>query len=67
MSYKQLAQGIGNESAQRAVANACGKNNIALLVPCHRVIRADGKVGRLSLGRSAQTSDFGARVFKALD
>ena len=45
VSYKQLAQGIGNESAQRAVANACGKNNIALLVPCHRVIRADGKAG----------------------
>ena len=37
-TYKEIAQEIGNPNAYRAVANACGKNNIALFVPCHRVI-----------------------------
>ena len=44
-SYKQLAQRIGNEKATRAVANANGKNQLALIVPCHRVINSDGSIG----------------------
>ena len=43
-SYSEVAQRIGNSRATRAVASACAKNPIALLIPCHRVIASDGKV-----------------------
>jgi len=51
ISYQELANSIGNANAQRAVANACGKNKVALLVPCHRVIRSDGQVGGYRWGQ----------------
>jgi methylated-DNA-[protein]-cysteine S-methyltransferase len=41
-SYGQLAKSLGNPSACRAVGLANGKNPIAIIVPCHRVIGADG-------------------------
>lgn len=44
-TYAQVAEGIGYPSAIRAVARACAANPVALVVPCHRVIRADGKLG----------------------
>lgn len=40
-----MAQGINQPKAVRAAATACAKNRIALLIPCHRVLRADGGVG----------------------
>ncbi len=43
-SYKQLAEAIGQPSAVRAVALANGANRIAILIPCHRVIGADGSL-----------------------
>ena len=42
ISYGELAISIGNRKAMRAVGAANGANNIAIIVPCHRVIRADG-------------------------
>lgn len=45
ISYKEEAQNIGNEKAYRAVANANGKNNFSIIIPCHRVIANDGKIG----------------------
>jgi len=56
ISYRELANSIGNANAQRAVANACGKNNVALLVPCHRVFRADGQVGGYRWGHTRKQS-----------
>nr|WP_263312739.1 methylated-DNA--[protein]-cysteine S-methyltransferase [Mammaliicoccus sp. Marseille-Q6498] len=50
ISYKQLAENIGQPTAFRAVANANGKNHLTILVPCHRVIAADGGLGGYSSG-----------------
>jgi len=44
-SYAQIAQAIGAPRAVRAVASACARNRLAVVVPCHRVIRADGSLG----------------------
>jgi AraC family transcriptional regulator of adaptative response/methylated-DNA-[protein]-cysteine methyltransferase len=44
-TYSQVAEGIGQPRAVRAVANACASNRVALAVPCHRVIRNDGSAG----------------------
>ncbi|MFN6262128.1 MAG: methylated-DNA--[protein]-cysteine S-methyltransferase [Chromatiaceae bacterium] len=43
-SYGELAQRLGNKNAMRAVGAANGRNPIAIVVPCHRVIGADGKL-----------------------
>lgn len=43
-SYDQIAIGIKNAKAQRAVGRANGDNRIAIVVPCHRVIRSDGAI-----------------------
>ena len=43
-SYTEVAQAIGKPKAVRAVASACAKNTIGLLIPCHRVIRGDGSL-----------------------
>lgn len=45
VSYTDVAVGIQKPSAVRAAASACGKNRIALLIPCHRVLRGDGNIG----------------------
>jgi AraC family transcriptional regulator of adaptative response/methylated-DNA-[protein]-cysteine methyltransferase len=45
MSYAEVAAGIGAPRAVRAAASACGANRVAVLVPCHRVLRADGGLG----------------------
>ena len=41
-SYTQIAQAIGDKKAVRAVAGACAANSLAVLIPCHRVVRSDG-------------------------
>ena len=43
-TYKDLAIAIGKPNSSRAVANACGKNPYPGVIPCHRVIRSDGKI-----------------------
>jgi AraC family transcriptional regulator, regulatory protein of adaptative response / methylated-DNA-[protein]-cysteine methyltransferase len=43
-SYAAVAKDIGQPTAMRAVAQACGANNLAVLVPCHRVVRSDGSL-----------------------
>jgi AraC family transcriptional regulator, regulatory protein of adaptative response / methylated-DNA-[protein]-cysteine methyltransferase len=44
VTYSQLAETIGRPAATRAVATACGANPTAVIVPCHRVIGADGSM-----------------------
>ncbi len=45
LTYKELAEKVGSPKAIRAVATIVGKNPNPIMVPCHRVIRSDGKVG----------------------
>ena len=44
-SYSDIAKNIGSAKAFRAVGSANGKNMIPLIIPCHRVIKADGSIG----------------------
>lgn len=48
MTYAELARMVGKPKAVRAVGNAVGKNPFAPGVPCHRVVRSDGKLGGYS-------------------
>lgn len=41
-TYSEIAEAVGSPSARRAVAQACASNRLAVIVPCHRVVRADG-------------------------
>jgi len=52
-SYKEVAVALGEPRAARAVARACATNRVALVVPCHRVVRSDGTLGgyRWGVGR----------------
>jgi AraC family transcriptional regulator of adaptative response/methylated-DNA-[protein]-cysteine methyltransferase len=49
-SYGELAAALGKPKAARAVGRASGANNIAVLIPCHRVIAADGTLGGYAYG-----------------
>lgn len=49
-SYAEIAESIGRPLAVRAVGNANGKNPFSILIPCHRVIQKDGKLGGYSAG-----------------
>lgn len=49
-TYSRIASDIGQPNAVRAVANACGCNKIALLIPCHRVVRKNGELGGYKWG-----------------
>lgn len=54
-TYSQLAKRIGKPNAARAVGNAIGKNRIAYLIPCHRVIREDGSLGGYRWGTTCKS------------
>ncbi len=49
-SYAQLAERAGSPRAVRAVASAVGKNPLPIILPCHRIIRADGSLGAYAGG-----------------
>lgn len=44
-SYSEVARRLGEPRAVRAVASACARNHVALLIPCHRVVASDGRLG----------------------
>jgi len=49
-SYGEIAAAIGRPGAVRAAGTACGDNNLAILIPCHRVVRRDGSMGGYAWG-----------------
>lgn len=55
-TYGAVARSLGQPSASRAVAGACAGNKVALLIPCHRVVAADGRIAgyRWGTGRKAE-------------
>ena len=54
-SYGELAASLGHPKASRAVGGANGANNIAVLIPCHRVIAANGGLGGYAYGAAIKT------------
>ena len=49
-SYAQIAAAAGRPAAVRAAGSACGDNDLAVLIPCHRVLRSDGGLGGYAYG-----------------
>jgi len=49
-SYSEVAEAIGNKNAQRAVGNACNKNPIMIIIPCHRVVSKNNNLGGYAYG-----------------
>jgi len=55
-SYADIAAAIGKPKAVRAVGSANGANNVAVLIPCHRVVRSDGTMGGYAYGLEIKQS-----------
>ncbi len=53
-SYSQVARMVDNPRAVRAVGSACAANPLPIVLPCHRVVRADGTLGRYAGGDAAK-------------
>ena len=60
LSYSEVAQQIDKPKAVRAVASACAKNRIGVLIPCHRVLRGDGSLGGYRWGLERKRALLGA-------
>lgn len=54
LDYKSIAAKLGSPMAYRAVGTACGKNPVALFIPCHRVVRKHGEDFSYSSGKEAK-------------
>ncbi|MCH9016838.1 MAG: bifunctional DNA-binding transcriptional regulator/O6-methylguanine-DNA methyltransferase Ada [Chloroflexi bacterium] len=55
-TYQQVAQTLGKDDSSRAVGTACGANPVALVIPCHRVLRKDGGLGGYRWGLERKQS-----------
>lgn len=55
-TYQEIASAIKHAKATRAVGTACGANRLALIVPCHRVIKSDGTIGNYLYGTDMKLS-----------
>jgi AraC family transcriptional regulator of adaptative response/methylated-DNA-[protein]-cysteine methyltransferase len=65
-SYSSIAKLINKPKASRAVGSAIGKNNVALLIPCHRVIQSLGGLGGYKWGEERKLSIIGYEKSKLL-
>lgn len=55
VTYKEIAVRIGKEKGARAVGGACGRNKIAIIIPCHRVVGSNGKLTGFAGGLDNKT------------
>lgn len=65
VTYSELAERIGRPTAARAVAGACAANPAALVIPCHRVVRADGSTGGYRWGAERKQAVLDAEAVTA--
>ena len=56
-TYKEIATDLKKPNSARAIANACAKNPYPPTIPCHRVIRSDGKLGGYSGSRGVKMKE----------
>ena len=49
-TYSELAEMIGRPRAMRAAGTDCGKNKVAIIIPCHRIVKSDGTIGNYGYG-----------------
>lgn len=56
LTYTEFADALGSPRAVRAAASVCARNPVALFVPCHRVLRADGSLGGFAWGEDVKRS-----------
>ncbi|MFA6827692.1 MAG: methylated-DNA--[protein]-cysteine S-methyltransferase [Bacilli bacterium] len=54
LSYKELAEKINRPKAYRAVGTAVSKNNLSIIVPCHRIIKSNGEIGNYGGGQETK-------------
>ncbi|MFN2430864.1 MAG: methylated-DNA--[protein]-cysteine S-methyltransferase, partial [Cryomorphaceae bacterium] len=66
-SYATVAHNIGSPNASRAVGTAIGKNPIAYLIPCHRVIQSGGLLGGYRWGTTRKTAMIGWEAAQVVD
>lgn len=67
MSYSELAAAIDQPKAVRAAASACARNRVAILIPCHRVLRGDGSLGGYRWGLERKRALLDAERERAAD
>lgn len=66
VTYRTVAESVGSPRAARAVGNAVAANSIAYLIPCHRVIRANGVVGNYRWGQERKRAMLGWEAAQAV-
>jgi methylated-DNA-[protein]-cysteine S-methyltransferase len=66
ITYAELAAAVGHPAAARAVGQAVGANPLPVLVPCHRVVGSDGKLGGYAGGRDLKSSLLGLEADRRL-
>ena len=55
-TYKELARSVGLQNGQRVIGQIMKKNPFPVIIPCHRVVRSDGKIGGYAFGMDIKKS-----------
>ena len=54
-TYKEIAKAVGLDNGQRVIGRIMNKNPYQIIIPCHRVIKSDGKIGGYAWGQKVKT------------